>query len=306
VDAPVSSVGVEVKLLPNQKNSVVAYLFDPEGRSVMTSPVRPGREKAATTLGPAELEPGVWELDLYASYMNTSPASVKVSLQALPLCRTIPEKVSAKLGQGRSPSATITVATSWVHALRGEGKGLVTGNVTEKDQKLKKAEWSRTFSIAPGEAGVTFDLSLSPEDFNKFTDIAVQIVDADGKALVSEGMSYRKGTFELDAPKDAKADAKYTLRVSAATADPDDDSPDWTLHVREIHRYAEPVPVAVKEGKDARLVLYPDHPQDLTLQLKSVPPALPEGAAWLAKITLKDSEHEALQLPLELKLEPGK
>ena len=238
--------------------------------------------------------------------MNTSPASVKVSLQALPLCRTISEKVPAKLGQGQSPSATITVASSWVHALRGEGKGLVTGNVTEKDHKLKKAEWNRTFSVAPGEAGVTFDLSLSPEDFNKFTDIAVQIVDADGKALVSEGMTFRKGTFELDPPNVAKADAKYTLRVSAATADPDDDSPAWTLHVREIHRYAEPVPVAVKQGKEARLVLYPDHPQDLTLQLKSVPPALPEGAAWLAKITLKDAEHEALQLPLELMLEPGK
>jgi hypothetical protein len=31
-----------------------------------------------------------------------------------------------------------------------------------------------------------------------------------------------------------------------------------------------------------------------------------DGAAWLARVTFKDAETEGLQLPLELKLEPGK
>ena len=190
-------------------------------------------------------------------------------------------------------------------AIRGEAKGSVLGNVTEKDQKLKKAAWSKTFSVAAGEAGVTFDLYLSPEDYNQFTDIAVQVLDADSKSLVSEGMGYRKGSYNFDPPKGAKPDAKYTLKVSAATADPDDDSPSWTLHIRELHRYAEPVPMTVKAGKES-LVLYPEHPQDLTLQLKAVPPALPDGAAWLARVTLKDAEREGLVLPLDIKLEPGK
>ena len=52
VDAPVSSVGVEVKLSPDQKNAVIAYLFDPEGRSVMTSPVRPGARESGHDPGP--------------------------------------------------------------------------------------------------------------------------------------------------------------------------------------------------------------------------------------------------------------
>jgi hypothetical protein len=298
-------VNLDLKLASGQKNSLTAYLFDPAGRNTVAAPIRPDRDRFTATLGPTDLEPGVWELDLYANYLNTSSAAVKVALQSLPVVRTLPEKATAKLGQGQAPSATITVISDFPSTIRGDAKGSVLGNITERDQKIKEASWSRTFSVAAGEEGVTFDLSLSPRDFNLFTDMAVQVLDAEGKALVSEGMSYRKGSYDFDPPKGAKPDAKYTLKISAATADPEDDSPSWTLHIRELHRYADPVPLAVKAGKES-LVLYPEHPQDLSLQLKAVPPALPDGAAWLARVTFKDAETEGLVLPLELKLEPGK
>jgi len=305
VDGRTGSVNMDLKLASGQKSTVAVYLFDPAGRSIIVAPLRPDRDRFTTSLGPADLAPGVWELDLYANYLNTSPAALKVTLQALPVVRSLPEKATAKLGQGQAPSATVTVISDFPSAIRGEAKGSVLGNVTERDQKIKQASWSKKFSVASGEAGVTFDLSLSPEDYNQFTDIAVQVLDADSKSLVSEGMGYRKGSYEFDPPKGAKPDAKYTFKISAATADPEDDSPSWTLHIRELHRYADPVPLTVKAGKE-NFVLYPEHPQDLTLQLKAVPPALPDGAAWLARVTVKDAETAGLQLPLELKLEPGK
>ena len=306
VDSQVSGVTAEVRLTPGEKNSVVAYLFDPRGRNPHTGLVRPGHEISTLNLGSTGLEPGVWELDLYANPANTSAASAKVELQAFPLCRVLPEKVPAKLSQGQSPAAVLTIVSSLPAAFRGSGKGSVTGNVTEKTHKLNAAQWSRTFTVAPGESGVTFDLSMSPEDYNTFTDIPVQILDAGGKALLSEGMSYRKGSYEFEPPKGAKADAKYTLKVSGATADPENDAPAWTLHVKEIHAYAQPVPLTVKDGKEDRIVLYPEHSQDLALTLKGVPPALPEGAAWLAEAALSDAETPGLTLPIEIQLAPGK
>ncbi len=304
-DGRTGSVNLDLELAPGQRNAATVYLFDPAGRNAATASLRPDRDRFTTTLGPTDLEPGVWELDIYANYLNTSPAALKVALQALPVVRALPEKAVAKLGQGQAPSASLTVISGLSSAIRGEAKGVVLGNVTERDQKVKKASWNKTFSVASGEAGVTFDLSLSPEDYNQFTDIAVQVLDADSKSLVSEGMGYRKGSYDFDPPKGAKPDSKYTLKVSAATADPENDSPSWTLHIRELHRYAEPVPLTIKAGKE-NIVLYPEHPQDLTLQLKAVPPALPDGAAWLARVTFKDAEREGLVLPLEVKLEPGK
>jgi hypothetical protein len=74
--------------------------------------------------------------------------------------------------------------------------------------------------------------------------------------------------------------------------------------VKELHRYAAPVAVTVKTGKENGVVLYPGIPATLNLQCQAVPPALPEGACWLADVTLKDAERSELQLPLELKLAP--
>ena len=40
--------------------------------------------------------------------------------------------------------------------------------------------------------------------------------------------------------------------------------------------------------------------------MRAVPPALPEGASWLAEVQLKDGEKEGLVLPLKLELTPDK
>ena len=159
--------------------------------------------------------------------------------------------------------------------------------------------------MTPGETRVSFRLTLPAEDFGTFTDIPVQILDADGSALVSEGMGYRHLEVDFAPPAGAKPDAKYTLKVWAATADPDDKDPSWKLRVQEIHHYAEPVVLAVKQGKGRSVALYPDHPAQVSLEAASVPPALPDGGSWLARVVLKDSEREGLALPLELKLRAG-
>jgi tripeptidyl-peptidase-2 len=303
IDPWIGSVNLDLRLAGGQRSVVAAYLFDPEGRENRFAALRPDRDRAKLSIDAQDVEPGVWELDLYASYANPGSASVKTYIQAFPLCEKVPADVPARLSLGRAPSAEITLVSASEDIIRGEGRGEVVGTATDKEVKLHAPEWSRPFSVAPGEAGVTFDISISPEDFNKFTDIPVQILDADGKAVESTGLSFRKGSISLDA---AKPNGKYTLKIIGATADPDDDSPSWTLHVRELHRYVEPVPVAVKQGKESKIVLYPGHEQTLSLQLGAVPPALPDGAFWLAKITLKDAEREGLQLPMEIKLEGGK
>lgn len=306
VSPGVGSVGLDVRLGPGQRGVALVYLFDPEGRQARFGMLRPGRDKFAAALGPRDLAPGVWELDLYASYANTSPSAMKAVLQAFPAGLTVPDKATLRLGQGQTPAATLTLLTGPGTTLRGEGAGEVVGNITDREVKVHSSTWSKGFGLAPGESGVTFELSVSPEDFELFTDTAIQVLDASGKALASEGLTYRRATLEFEPPKGAKPDARYTLKVTGATADPDVESPSWTLHVREVHRYAEPVAISVKQDKQAQLVLYPNHGQALALQLKAVPPALPDGAAWLAEVKIKDAEREALQLPLEIKLEPAK
>jgi hypothetical protein len=116
-------------------------------------------------------------------------------------------------------------------------------------------------------------------------------------------MNYRKLTLDFSPPDGASPEATYTLKVLAATADPAVASPSWTLHLRELHRWAKPIALTVREGKEKAVVLYPDHTAKLALRLAQAPPALPEGASWLADVTLQDAEDATFQLPLELRLE---
>jgi hypothetical protein len=90
--------------------------------------------------------------------------------------------------------------------------------------------------------------------------------------------------------------------VAGATADPDDDGPSWSLRVVEIHHFADPVALAVKQGKARGVTLYPDHAARLSLEAASVPPALPDGAAWMAEVTFKSGDKATMVLPLELML----
>lgn len=301
----VASLVFELKLAEGQVNRTVqCSLFDPEGREAAFAVLRPEKQRATFELGPGDLSPGVWELDLYAGYLNPGPVSATVAVQGFPSAKPIPDAAAFRLSQGKSPSAELSLVSSLPFAFKGSGSGEVVGSLTEKEVKVSGPSWKRSFTLAPGEAGVTFGLEMSPEDFGLFTDVAVRVLDADGKALESDGLTYRKTTLSFEPSAGGKPGAAYTLQVDAATADPESPPPKWTLKVRELHEYSEGVPLTVKQGKQERVALYPDHPAALTLQLKEVPPALPEKASWLAKVTLKDAERDNLRIPLEVKLEP--
>jgi tripeptidyl-peptidase-2 len=303
IDPWIGGVSVEARQAAGSRTTVVGYLFDPEGRHVQGGVLKPGTDVFRVALGPDDLEPGVWELDLYASYANPAPAAPKVVLQAFPLCGTFPEDVKPKLQLGQTPQADVLLVSAWDRTFRGEGTGDVVGAAVETDAVVHSPVWSHPFKVAPGESGVAFRLALSPADFDLFTDIAVQVLDKDGKALVSTGLIYRKGTVEFEPPADAEPGASYTLQVAAATADPDVSHPDWTMHLRELHTYEQPIAVSMTQGKEKRIVLYPELADSVNLRLARVPPALPAGGYWLARLALEDSERGGVRLPLDLHLE---
>lgn len=302
LEVPSAAAGLVVRLEApaGQRGVVAAALFDPEGRQAASGLLRPEGRKAELAVPSAQLEPGVYELTVYAAYGNSQPVSLEVDAASVPLLRPLNDQVPLKAAQGKTPSAEVEVVSALDSVLRGSGGGRIVGTLTDRTQKVNGSQWERTFSLAPGEASAEFRLSLSPEDYGKFTDIAVEILDADGNAVASDGFSYRFAEIALR--KASQAGAKYTLKVRAATADPEDD-PSWSLRVEELHRFAEAVPLTVTQGKEKALVLYPGHRAALTLEAASVPPALPDGGLYLAEVTVQDGEREALRLPLQIRLD---
>jgi hypothetical protein len=60
---------------------------------------------------------------------------------------------------------------------------------------------------------------------------------------------------------------------------------------------------AAREDNDsASLVLYPDHPSALELELERTPPRPADGFAWLVDLELRPDDPRLPLLPLELEL----
>lgn len=303
VPGSAGALALELEIPGDAKGTVSAALFDPQGRQGWGGSLRPENRRIRKALGRRELEPGVYELTLYANYANLAPASVSARIQSLPFAVSLPEKSGVKLRMGKVPEASLRLATALAEPLRGKAEAKVAGVLSEKREGLSSDTYSRTFSVLPGEDSVEFDFELSPDDWGLFTDIAVQVLDKEGQILVQDGLGYRRSSLEFRAPKNSDPKATYTLKVSAAAADPDS-KPKWTLGLRELHRYADPVKAKISQGKGEGVVLYPDREAELSVTLETMPPALPGGASWLLEGEIKDSRQETLRLPFEVLLTP--
>jgi len=296
---------LDLRISDRTEGHVLVSLFDPEGREHYLGRLKPDRRKIEETFAPPVLEPGVWELALFANHDNQAPMDVNMTLRAVPALRTPAGEVPLVMESGRRPEAEITVASGLETILEGPAGARILGTVQVFEEDLEKAKYKRKFSVLDGEASVEWRFSLSAEDFNLFTDMAVLVLDRTGKALVQTGLSYRKKTVTFSPPEGSAASDTYTLKIIAATADPDVSRPDWTLRVEEIHHLAEPMHGAVSQsGVDDGVALIPDHPTPLTLTFDRQPPAVPAGAGWLLDLLIEDETRRHLKLPVEVVLVP--
>ncbi|MGA9751422.1 MAG: S8 family serine peptidase [Acidobacteriota bacterium] len=302
-DPTLAGLHCDVKLDGPRGTAAAAYLFDPQGREITSGYLREGRTELESSVEPEDWQPGVWELDLVAAYTNRTGADLKVAVRGFPLARPAAESVVLHAAQGKTPSGELSLVSALPFTFRGEASGRIEGSVTRKPVRLHSATWSRKVTLAPGEKQVDFRLAMSPRDFGLFTDVSVLLLDGEGKAVASTGMTYRWADLSY-AP--SKPGAEYTLKVTAATADPEAHDPSWTLDVEEVHLYAQPIGLSLEPNEGGRVVLYPDHEAMLRILLDTVPPALPEGAQWMGQLRLKDGSREGLELPLQLRLEPAR
>ena len=274
-------------------------LYDPEGREILVDLASPESPVVSTTVPPHRLEPGIWELVVWGRQDNRGPVRAEVRGFLPPLARTAGPDLELEHPAGRAPAGTLTIATALDSTWRGSGSGAVVGAVDEETVAIDGARWSRPLRLAPGEDAVELYLEMPQDEWGLFTDLAVQVLGPDGTALVSSAFGTSKVDVEFAPPDDADPDTEYTLQLLAAPADPDA-SPAWTLTVREVHLYSEPVPAEVLQDGETDLTLFPYRPAELDLELGRTPPQPPDGWRWLVELDLEPDDPRRPSLALDL------
>lgn len=244
-----------------------------------------------------ELAPGVWEI----CASSTRPDEVShYELEArFSGLWAEPRVVSGwEHSEGNSPTGELTLTQLFERPIPIKAAGKIEGYQVsfEKELSPKEDVAEHTITFNPGIRAVRIESEFSDLDFARFTDVAVNVFDANGSALAKEGMNYRQVSREVSNPDPSAESVKCTLEVRAAFTDEDDDIK-ATAKTKITYLYKEPVEITVKDAGTA----YPGIARKVKFRLASAPPEAPKDTKMVGyiRITNAGNEDEVLKVRIE-------
>ncbi len=292
VPAKASSGSITLTVPSGAFANVRAYLYDPAGQEKHYSAIRSERyEKGLIRLKTEELEPGTWELDLYADFRNEQPSKCKAVL-AFSGLTVQPEKVSEiRYRNGSDATGTFKVINNFDELMECSLSGAVMGIQRKEHIEDDTDHYEYDFSVSKECERVRFQLELTPEVFNLFTDFAVNIKDYSGKVQHSDGFSYRNLIIDFT-PEQA---GDYILEFIPGFAR--NQTQDWAVTITESDYYFKKFPIQ----KD-RLSFYPRVEKKVNFDITGQLPVAPDdyylfGEIWLDS---KGSYITRTVIPLQL------
>ncbi len=272
--------------------------FDPQGRRRYfdgdTAETDSGG-KARVWVSGEDLVPGVWEVDVYSTFRNPGPIRFDMSMRFFGL--DAGDVGALVVSEGQRPEADVDVVNRFDAPFRGAVRGQVDG-YSRKDILDADGDTIRyPFDVDASMRRVVFALSLDPDTYARFTDVAVNVLDASGKAVVRWGFDQAKTRLSFDNPRPGR----YTLEIRAALTTESDES--WSVEMDERYVTRNVVAVTGSIDGDTNVELWPDAPRTVTLKLSRAPAQAPDGYAYRGQVEFVDAKG-AVWLRLPLRLQP--
>ncbi len=301
VDVPPGASAMRVKLEVSKEvgasrgAAAMPEIFDPDGHakggypgyaSVDGEPVR-----TLVILSP-ELVTGTWEVDVASAIGARTATDYRLTV-AFDGYQVSPERVTAlpKPAAGKPAGGKLQVTRMLPGVFRGEAAALIQGFEHDEDVAVKDADtWSRSFTLDGTTPRAEFHLEMTKQVANLFTDCAVNILDAQGKAVRATGFDGLVADTGISLPAGSDK-ATFTLQVVGAFAIPADMA-DWGFTCRQRDFLAAPVQGRVM-GPAGTLRLYAGVPTDLKLNFTDGWPAPPAGTKVFGVVRFNDKNAGA-------------
>jgi len=281
-----STWSVRVKPTEGKAASLLAALYDGAGHRLPVDGAvssTEGRE-ARWALADAELgEGGTMELDLVGALVPPSSSTVDVEVRfgglvAAPI-------TSLRSEPGKAPAVDLSVENRMAVPFDGEVHGEIRGYERTFGRSLEGDTVKHNFTTSPEIESVEFDLEMSPEDWGRFTDVAVNVVDREGKAALQTGFSNRKVKVAFKAPAGPNG-SDWTLEVRAGRAVRG--GPAGEVRITERYVTREKVSLTGTVDGGQRVRLWPTVRTRVRIVAGSTPRALPAGTSWTGSIDFTD------------------
>jgi subtilisin family serine protease len=288
--APPGASTLDVRVAPTRGDFAYVQLavFDPAGQMLPVSDRDADSERglvAHATVPAQRLRPGAtYEVVVYADYRRygasgrTSTVDVEIRFGGVRM-----RGPDLTFAPGEAPSGTVTFLNAFDQPFLGRAQARIDGVQHTDTVTVEGDTWEQGFSLGGPHVGVLFELEMSPEAYGRFTDVALDILDAQGASVAQSGFSEARATIGLP-----RGRGSYTLRLKGGLARAGGDSIE--VRLTERYLYADPIPLELTSGGAPVFALYPGVEADLSVAAASVPPQAPDGFAQTGTVRLVPSK----------------
>lgn len=300
VPAGASAMHVKLKAIDGKPSTAQTYyLFRPDGRSIppryaVKLDTKNDKLESLFTVR-EELTPGVWEIPVTSERAaEVSHYSLEASFDGV----TAPKCVKTSFGNTPTSKASgkITLTNQFDAPVHVDLSGQIIGCRKVEHKTLTSDDDTGTFTIKFSKqfGSARIKVKVSPEDYTKFTDCAINVYDGSGKAITQDGLAENETSVSFASPG---GDAACKLEVRPAFAYPDAEAR-VKFEITIDYLYASPVSLSVKRGDAASTVLYPGIPTEISYSAATLAPAGPDGTKRLGFVRAieKKTRHASAEV----------
>ncbi len=299
VPAAASALRVRLEVSPDtgadKGARVRTEICDPEGHVyggfVGYATVDGEQMKDTTVLAP-DLHPGIWEINVASSRLAKGLSDYRVTVTCDGY-ECDPEKITSlpRSGSGQPAQGTVEVTRAFKGVFRGSAEVVVDRFGKTSEVKVEETDqWTHPFTLDRETPRAGFRLEMDEQTGNLFTDCAVNILDAAGKAVRTSGFSGLVVNIGVALPTGADS-AQFTLQVVGGFALAAE-MEEWGFELEENYYLASPVLGSAKRASGGGLNLYCGVPTAVEVSFEDSWPEPPAGLHPVGYVRFLDRNLE--------------
>ena len=289
---------VKINSGKNSYANVIYQLFDPDGVNVFTSHVLyADRSEKSIENYHTDLKPGVYELDVRGYFLATSESGYNLRVEFSGV-KPEDEKITLEPVESK-----VKIFNYFNEIKNYDLSGSMLGYQKEFVASLISSDrYVHPFIMYKSEDNKKFLVSMSKEDYNKFTDFSLQILDEKGKALVKTGLNYPSGDIEVPNTFESADSTKLSLLLIPAFVDKPGDA---NIKISETTYLKNSINIVVQNEFSGNVELYPTIEKTITCYDAKANFYYPKDSKPFGKIyfNLPHTDKTEFEIPFLLNVE---
>jgi hypothetical protein len=276
-------MNIEMSSEGDEYSQAGMYVFAPDGSRMYNNMISSESDrKINPKYDEDRIRPGTWEIIPYGNYTANNPAEYDLDIRFYSV-ESDPEVIeSVEYPAGENPKGAVKLTNRYSNNINAKITGSIDGYAMDEEVTIENArEYSRQFTAAEDDKAIVFEIEMSEEDYNKFTDVPLVITDQSGKQLLTTGISGNNQSIYFAPP----SKGSYTLKIVSSFTHASSLAEPLTYWITEKH-YFDKIDLNIPSRS---LDLYPGIEREMEFTIDGRPPMAPDGCYIFGHIKLKES-----------------